>query len=229
VSPAYPQRALVLPSDATEVVLIRHGASAHAVPGRPFELLDGRGDPPLAPDGRAQAEAVAERLAGEDLAGLFVTPLQRTAQTAAPLAARTGLEPVVVADLVEVGLGEWDAGVMRIRAAEGDPLMARVLAEERWDVIPGAEPADAFAARVAAGLEQVVAAAGPGVSVAAVVHGGVIGELCHQATGSRPFAFVHAENTSITRLVTLPDGRRIVRCFNDAAHLARMPVAAGRP
>jgi probable phosphoglycerate mutase len=53
----------------------------------------------------------------------------------------------------------------------------------------------------------------------AVVHGGVIGELCRQATASRPFAFVHADNASITRLVALADGRRLLRSFNDTAHL----------
>jgi probable phosphoglycerate mutase len=54
---------------------------------------------------------------------------------------------------------------------------------------------------------------------AAFVHGGVIAELCRQATGSRPFAFLHADNASITRLVALADGRRLLRSFNDTAHL----------
>jgi phosphoglucosamine mutase len=173
-----------------------------------------------------QAEAVAERLAAEEPAALFVTPLRRTQESAAPLAARTGLEPVVVPKLTEVGLGEWDGGEMRIRAAHGDPLFFRVIEEERWDVIPGAEPMEEFAARVARGLDAVVERAGPDASVVAVVHGGVIGELCHQATASRPFAFVHADNTSISRLVALPDGRRLLRSFNDTAHLVRVEAPA---
>jgi probable phosphoglycerate mutase len=216
----YPQRAFALPPDATEVVLVRHGASAAAVPGEPFESVEGQADPPLAPEGERQAKAVAERLGGERFAGLFVTPLQRTAQTAAPLAALTGLEPVVVPDLREVGLGEWEGGELRIRAAHGDPLFFEMVAAERWDVIPGAEPAEEFGRRVRAGLESVVAAVGPGGVAAAVVHGGVIGELCHQATQSRPFAFVHADNASISRLVVFGDGRWLLRSFNDVAHLA---------
>jgi probable phosphoglycerate mutase len=55
--------------------------------------------------------------------------------------------------------------------------------------------------------------------VAAVVHGGVIGELCRQASGSRAFAFVHADNGSLTRIVLLPNGHRWVRSFNEGAHL----------
>jgi probable phosphoglycerate mutase len=47
----------------------------------------------------------------------------------------------------------------------------------------------------------------------------VIGEICRQATQSRPFAFVHADNCSITRLVVLADGRWLLRSFNDVAHL----------
>jgi probable phosphoglycerate mutase len=217
---SYPQRAFEPPPDATEVVLVRHGASAAAVPGEPFESLEGQADPPLAPEGEVQARAVAERLAGEQFAGLFVTPLRRTAQTAAPLAALTGLEPVVVPELREVGLGEWEGGELRIRAAHRDPLFFKILEAESWDVIPGAEPREEFAARVRTGLEEVVAAVGPGALGAAAAHGGVIGELCHQATQSRPFAFVHADNASITRLVVFADGRLLLRSFNDTSHLA---------
>ena len=179
----------------------------------------GRGDPPLSERGIEQAQAVAERLAREPLAGLFVTPLRRTAQTAAPLAERSGLEPVPVEELCEVCLGEWEGGEFRIRMANGDPLAMRLAADERWDLIPGAERAEELEARVRKGIEAVVAGTGAGRVAVAVVHGGVIGEVCRQATGSRPFAFIHSDNGSITRLVVLGDGRWLVRSFNDTAHL----------
>jgi 2,3-bisphosphoglycerate-dependent phosphoglycerate mutase len=204
-------------------VLVRHGASQPAVPGEPFPLLDGHGNPVLAPEGEEQAIYVAERLAVEPPAALFITPLQRTAQTAEPLAAVLGLEPVVVPELREVFLGEWDGGEFRVRMAEGDPIAIQAVVEERWDVIPGGEPMEAFARRVRAGIEAVAAAAGTDVTVAAFVHGGVIGEVCRQATESRPFAFIHADNGSLTRLVILPGGRWLLRSFNDTAHL---PAAA---
>jgi probable phosphoglycerate mutase len=222
----YPQRSFTPPPDATEVVLVRHGASAAAVPGEPFESVEGQSDPPLAPEGELQARAVAERLAAERFDHLFVTTLQRTAQTAAPLATLTGLEPVVVPELREVGLGEWEGGELRIRAAKRDPKFFEVIEAERWDVIPGAEPAEQFAERVRNGLERVVAAVGPGAAAVAVVHGGVIGELARQATSSRPFAFVHADNCSITRLVVFADGRQLLRNFNDTAHLAALTQAS---
>jgi probable phosphoglycerate mutase len=220
VSERYPQRTWSLPPDATEVLLVRHGASQAAVPGEPFELLEGHADPPLAPEGEEQAEAVGARLAADPPDALFVTPLQRTAQTAAPLVAATGMEPQIVTALREVNLGAWEGGELRIRTAKGDPLVARIFEEQRWDVIPGAEPMDAFAARVREGLLEVVSATGPGRRAAAFVHGGVIGELCRQATGSQPLAFIHAENGSISRMVVLGDGRWLLRTFNDTAHLA---------
>ncbi len=215
----YPQRRFALPPDATEVVLVRHGASAAAVPGERFALVLGRGDPELSPEGREQAEAVCARLAADPPSKLFVTPLQRTVQTCAPLAARTGLEPERGDDLVEVSMGEWEGGEFRIRAHRGDPVVLRALREERWDVIPGGEDMDALAARVRAGVERIVQATGPGAVAAAFVHGGIIGEACRQATGSRPFAFIHADNCSISRLVVLGDGRWLLRGFNDVAHL----------
>jgi 2,3-bisphosphoglycerate-dependent phosphoglycerate mutase len=219
VTERYPQRSFVLPDDATEIVLVRHGASAAAIPGQPFPLVEGQSDPPLAPEGELQAKAAAQRLAGERLAALFVTPLRRTAETAAPLIELTGLEPTVIPELREVFLGDFESGEYRIRAAHHDPLILKVFEEERWDVIPNAESMDSFARRLRAGVEAIVAAVGPGVA-AAVVHGGVIGELCRQATGSRPFAFVNADNGSITRLVVFGDGRWLLRTFNDVAHLA---------
>jgi probable phosphoglycerate mutase len=220
VPETYHQRQFALPPGATEVILVRHGASAPAVPGEPFPLLEGHGDPPLAPEGEAQAEAVAERLAAEGVSGIFVTTLRRTHHTAAPLAERTGLPIAEVPDLREVSLGEWEGGEFRIRMAEGDPIAIQAVSEERWEVIPGAETMESLAGRVRAGIESVVAFAGPGARVAAIVHGGVIGEICRQATGSRPFAFVHSDNGSITRLIVLPDGGWLLRSFNDTAHLA---------
>ena len=219
MSETYPQRAWTLPEDATEVLLVRHGASQAAVEGEAFELIEGHGNPPLAPEGELQAQAVAHRLAEDPPDTLFITNLQRTAQTAAPFVHLTGMRPTVVPQLAEVSLGEWEGGEMRVRAAKGDPLVAQVFAEQRWDVIPGAESMEGFAARVREGFLQVVRETGPGRVAAAVVHGGVIGELCRQATNAPALAFVHSENTSISRIVVFADGRWLLRSFNDTAHL----------
>jgi probable phosphoglycerate mutase len=200
-----------------ELVLVRHGQSEAYVDGSPFPLVDGHGDPPLSPQGEEQARLVCARLAAAGIDAIYVTTLRRTAQTAAPLAGQLSLNPQVEAGLREVYLGEWEGGLLRKMVADGHPVSQQVLAEERWDVIPGAEPAPAFADRVRAAIER-MAAGHPGQRVAAFTHGGVIGEALAQASGSRPFAFLGADNASISRLV-ISGGRWIVRGFNDTAHL----------
>jgi probable phosphoglycerate mutase len=219
VSERYPQRAWTLPDNATEIILVRHGASQDAIPGEPFEMVEGHANPALSPIGARQAQAVGARLAQDPPDTLFITSLQRTAQTAQPLIDATGLEPIVVPELSEVRLGEWEGGELRVRTATGDPLVATIFERQRWDVIPGAEPADDFAARVRKGINKVVELTGPGRVAAAVVHGGVIGEIARQATDAPRLAFVHAENTSISRLVIFGDGRWLLRSFNDTSHL----------
>ena len=217
----YRQHRFRLPADATEIILVRHGASAPVRDGESHPLdPDGHGDPALAPEGLEQAAAVAERLVEEEhISAVFVTGLQRTHQTAAPFLERVGLEPAVVPELREVHLGDWEGGEFRIRVQNGDPVAWQAIAEERWDLFPNAESAETFATRVKAGIERVAAGIGPGRVGAAFVHAAVIGEICRQATGSRPFAFIHADNGSISRLVLFPDGRWLLRAFNETRHL----------
>ena len=220
IDEGYGQRRFALPGDATQIILVRHGASEPVFPGQYHELTpDGWGDPALAPEGVEQAAAVTRRLEREPIDAIFVTPLRRTQQTAAATVARTGLEPVVLPELTEVHLGEWEGGEYRIRVHEGDPLAMEVLLKETYEVIPGAEKAEDFATRVRAGIEKIVAAVGPGRTAAAFVHGGVIGEVCRLATECRPFAFAFADNCSLTRLVVLGDGRWLLRGYNETTHL----------
>jgi probable phosphoglycerate mutase len=217
---AHEQRPFSLPEGATEIIVVRHGASETALPGTRFPLLDGRGDPNLSEDGYEQARAIADRLAPEGIRQLFVTPLRRTHQTAAPLVDLTGLEPVVIEELAEVRLGDWEGGEYRLRVAKGDPIVRKMFQQERWDVIPGGESPESLSRRVRAGLERIVELTGPDAVAVAILHGGVIGEVCRQATGSRPFAFVHSDNGSVSRLVIRPSGRWMLRSFNEVSHLS---------
>lgn len=224
---SFEQSPYELPPGSTEIVLVRHGASEAAVVGSKFPLVDGHSDPALSDAGRAQAEMVARGLGGDEFSGLFVTSLRRTQETAAPLAAATGLEPQIVRELREVYLGDFEGGEYRIRAGRGDPIIKQVFAEERWDAIPNGESWDDFDARLRAGVERMVTAVGPNTSAVAVVHGAVIGQICRRATASRPFAFVHSDNGSVSRLVVQEDGRWLLRSFNDISHLTIRTGPAG--
>jgi 2,3-bisphosphoglycerate-dependent phosphoglycerate mutase len=204
------------PPGACRLLLVRHGETTPVRDGVAVPLLEGQSNPDLDPVGIEEAQRVADRLAAEDVAAIYVTPLVRTHQTAAPLAERLGLEPVVEPRLIEVRLGDWEGGQYRRRVAAKDPIALRVAAEQRWDVIPGAERMERFAARVRDGIEA-VAAAHPDQTVVVVSHGGTIGQVLAEASGSRALAFA-PDNGSISEIVVSGDGWALRR-FNDVGHL----------
>lgn len=112
-------------------------------------------DPGLTPYGRAQARAVAARIASEGADALFVSPYRRSQETAAPLAEATALEPHTVPGLAEIGvavdgLSQDDVDRYFVDASRR-PL------GEHWDGWPGAETFRAFHARVTRAVEQLLA------------------------------------------------------------------------
>jgi probable phosphoglycerate mutase len=224
------QRPFTSPDDASEVVLVRHGSAAGVPADRQGPPIGRQNDPPLSDAGRTQAETAAARLVEEPIAAIFSSPLKRAWETAAPLVERLGAEPVVLDDLREVELGDWEHGELSRRAVRGDEEFTRVMRGQRWDLIPNAEPEQAFAERVARGLATAADGAGPGAVAVAYTHSAVIAEACRQATGSEPFAFLTVSNGAITRLVRMADGRWLLVSFNETAHLPRewQPGGAGR-
>jgi probable phosphoglycerate mutase len=210
------QRMLAAPEGADEVILVRHGAcDPPAVDG----LIGGRSDPSLNERGRREATAVTERLRALEVTAVFTSPLRRTGETAAGTLAATGLQEVELEDLVEVYLGEWEGYGIADRGARGDAELARVMREQRWELIPGAEPASVFAERVRRGVERVADSAEEGTVAVAFTHSAVIAEFCRQITGAEPFAFLHNANGSVTRLHRLPSHRWLLAGFNGTEHL----------
>lgn len=201
----------------TSILLIRHGESQPLGPGSPFPRQNGHADPPLYVAGERQAEQVAEHLAGTPLSAIYVSPLTRTLQTAAPLATAKGLDPVVVPDLREVHLGDWEGGEFRLRVRAGDPVARAVYAEQSWSLIPGAEDMNALSERTSAAILQ-IAARHKGGMVAVFVHAGVIASILAWASGSRPFAFLGSANGAISHIV-VDNGLPTLRRFNVTSHL----------
>lgn len=220
----YPQQKYGKPQGATDILLIRHGQSRAATLEKPFDLVDGHGDPELSAEGVQQAKQLAERLTNYGIDAIYVTNLKRTTETAMPLAERLNLTLKMEADLREVYLGAWEGGLLRKKAAESDPIYLKMLEQEEWGVIPGGESTKNLHTRVKAGLQRIVDAH-PDQTVAVVCHGGVIASLLSIATGSRPFAFEYVDNASISHVVV--DGKEmIVRSFNDINHLEDMRDSA---
>lgn len=214
----YRQHKFVSPDGSTDILLVRHGESAPADPDRPFDLVDGHGDPPLHDAGVAQAQQVAERLRNEEIGAVYTSNLQRTMQTAEPLCRLLDLRPIEIADLREVYLGEYEGGLYRQKVVDGDAALRQALREHRWEIIPGAETNERFELRLNRSIGM-IAQRHPDQLVVAFVHGAVIGQIVSSATGARPMAFLGANNGSITHIVVTR--RRVhVRRFNDTSHLA---------
>ena len=89
----------------TRILLVRHGTTPTT-----GKMLPGRaGGLHLADKGRAQADVVAGRIAAMEKppTAIYASPLERTRETAAPIAAALGLRVRTVRGLIEVDVGEW--------------------------------------------------------------------------------------------------------------------------
>jgi probable phosphoglycerate mutase len=213
----YGQHPFQAPPGATELFLVRHGQSAAYKDGAPFALVDGQSDPPLTDHGHWQAGQVGARLRHVPIDAVYVTTLQRTAQTAAPLLGHIGQSAIVEPGLREIHLGEWEGGIFRKKVAERDPAYLEVERTQDWSAIPGAESFAQLKERVVGAITR-IHANHPGERIVAVSHGGAIGAALSHATGSKPLAFAATDNASIAHLIVLGD-RWMLRRYNDTGHL----------
>ena len=133
-----------------QVILLRHGEPDWSPGGGPSV-----NDPGLTPLGREQARAAAKSLAMRPIDAIYVSPYRRSQETAAPLAEATGLEPITVDGLAEVGVA-----VEGLAQEEVDRYFVestRRPLSEHWDGWPGAETFHDFHARVTEALRDVLA------------------------------------------------------------------------
>lgn len=87
----------------TTFFLVRHGATAHTG----HKLTGWLPDVHLTDEGRTQAEATADYLAGVPLKAIYSSPIDRTMETARPIADRHGLRVQTRRTLGEVEFGRW--------------------------------------------------------------------------------------------------------------------------
>jgi 2,3-bisphosphoglycerate-dependent phosphoglycerate mutase len=211
---------------AVELFIVRH---ADAIPDEdeiiPSGIYD---DLPLSRLGRQQALALAERLGGQHFDAMYSSPLRRCQETAAPLAERLHLTPVIVPGLKEIRLGA-------IRPLPSDPhdlaALTRMLKERQsdiarlagstghWDTIEGSEPSKEFRARVVEALDT-IAQRHIGERALVFAHGGVVNAYAAEALGLERDFFFPAANTSIT-VVRVANKHRVLFVLNDIGHLVR--------
>jgi len=197
--------------------LVRHGESTWNARG----LVQGqKTEPHLTRRGAAQARGLAHRLGGREVRALYTSDLLRAAETARPIAAALGLEPVVDRRLRERSFG----------VAEGTPSSG--LGSE-WSGLEGGRVVDADAAppggesvrdlrrRVGGFLDELAAAIdlwrGPPGDVVLVVHGGVVrAALAHlDGVPDEEMSWESVGNGQVVCRSLVPEGRS--------------PVAGGYP
>ena len=160
----------------TEILLARHGETDWNRENR----FQGHADPPLNELGRAQAAELATVLAGEELAAVYSSPLQRAFETARVVAEPHGLVAAPVDGLKEVDVGSWQA-LTRDEVEQRFPEQFRrwLDYESGWD---DGESYDEMGERVIAALEE-LAAHHDGERIVAVTHGGPIRAALARAEG----------------------------------------------
>ena len=160
----------------TTLLLARHGETDwnHA------RRWQGHADRPVTERGRAQAAALAERLADITLDAVYASDLRRARETAAVVAAKQSLEVIELPDLREVDVGSWE-GLTRDEAEASFPDGYRrwLAGGTGWD---DGETYEQMSARVLAAIGQ-IAGAHEGGRVVIVSHGGPIRAIHAAALG----------------------------------------------
>ncbi|MFF4538404.1 bifunctional RNase H/acid phosphatase [Streptomyces aureus] len=200
-------------------VLLRHGET----PLTPQKRFSGSGgsDPSLSAVGREQAERVAAALAARGtIQAIVASPLARTRQTAAAVAARLGLDVLVEDGLRETDFGAWEGLTFgEVRERHPEDLNAW-LASPEAEPTGGGESFTATAQRMAATRDKLIAAYA-GRTVLLVTHVTPIKTLVRLALGAPPESLFRMELSaaSLSAVAYYGDGNASVRLFNDTSHL----------
>jgi broad specificity phosphatase PhoE len=202
----------------TEILFIRHGQTHANTTGH----WQGWGDPPLTPTGRAQAEAIAGRLASErgTIAAVYTSPLSRALATAQAIGAALHLQPSPIDQLKEIHFGQLEGVTLREMEARYPDLYKRW--EDKTDMAfqwPGGERRADFFARAAQAYRRIIARH-PHDKVVIVAHGGTIRAcladlLPHQLGQWWSYSL---DNGGLTRVHTAGNDTRLL-ALNDTSHL----------
>jgi probable phosphomutase (TIGR03848 family) len=174
------------PPAPTLILLVRHGSTATTgteLPGRASGLH-------LSDAGRAQAEAVAARIAAQasgngrkrrSIAAVYSSPLERTRETAAPIADAIGRHVQVDDGLLELDIGDWTG--LDLKAARKRPEWATIQRYPSGFTFPGGESFVDMQARIVACVER-LRSAHPGETIVAVSHADPIRAAVAHAMGT---------------------------------------------
>jgi 2,3-bisphosphoglycerate-dependent phosphoglycerate mutase len=199
-----------------EIVLVRHAEPEWVRDGLQVE------NPPLTERGHRQAERLGAMLADESFDEVFVSPLVRARQTAAPILERLGHREVIDNWLEEIRDPGWH-GSPAEKAEQAYREMRERPIEHRWSGLDGGEPVRDFTDRIRLGASMFLAERGvervehdlpvwkvtdPGDRILLVAHAGTNSVVICHLLGLEPtpwewdrFVLGHA---SVSRLEAIP-------------------------
>jgi broad specificity phosphatase PhoE len=141
--------------------------------------------------------------------------MRRAAETAAPLAARLGLEPTLEANLVELDhLSSRYVPLEELKATDYERWRALV---SEGGLYAGVD-VDAFRGRVVAAVERIIEAQ-RGKRVVVTCHGGVINAYVSHLLGVDDLFVFEPAYTGISRIRAASSGERSIVTLNESAHL----------
>ncbi|HVB18785.1 MAG TPA: histidine phosphatase family protein [Acidimicrobiales bacterium] len=202
----------------TTILLVRHGATAttgQVLPGRAPGLH-------LCDEGVAQAQHVAQRLLELPTrpVALYVSPLERTRETAAPIAKALKLTPRADKGLLECDFGEWTS--KRLSALRKKPQWRSVQNAPSGFRFPGGESFPEMQTRVWATLER-LAAQHRRKTIVVVSHADPIKAAVTFAQGVPLDLFQRTViSTCSVSVVVLGEGAPIVLSVNNTGSLAQL-------
>lgn len=190
------------PPKPTLVLFVRHGqtpTTGASLPGRAPGLH-------LADAGVAQAEAAAARIGALDrVTAVYASPMERTRETAAPIARACKLRVRRVKGLIECDFGEWTgAKLADLRKLDAWKTVQRYPSGFRF---PGGESFAQMQSRSVDATRELVTAH-PGETIVAVSHADVIKAIVAAATGTHLDLFqrIVVSPCSITAILYTTEG-----------------------
>jgi probable phosphoglycerate mutase len=197
--PAKPKDA---PPTTTLVLLVRHGqtpTTGASLPGRAKGLH-------LADAGLAQAGAAAMRIAPlANVAAVYASPLERTRETAAPIAKAVGQKVKVDRGLLECDFGEWTGA--KLADLRKLPEWKTVQSYPSGFRFPGGESFPEMQTRMVSALDR-LGAAHRGQTIVAVSHADPIKAAVAHALGTHLDLFqrIVISPCSVTAILQTPSG-----------------------
>jgi probable phosphomutase (TIGR03848 family) len=203
------------------VLLVRHGTTpttGKILPGRAAGLH-------LADKGRAQAQVVAERIAAMEKrpTAVYASPLERTRETAAPIASAVGVRVRTAHGLIEADVGEWtETSLAKLYKTTQWPTVQRWPSGFRF---PGGE---SFAEMSVRSLDAILGlvAEHPGETIVAVSHADPIKAIVAAAAGV-PLDLMQRlviSPCSVSALLFSPGGPAVL-CVNSTGSLSELALS----